>query len=204
MASTSHRSHHIITTPRLYVRSANLSDAEGIYRVLSNPLNFPHNPVDPDLTPEVFEKRIAKWKAAASKGESAFMIVVLRETNQVIGMGGFNVLRQWPALDGSGELELEGDTGLVLDHSLWRKGYAREAFCGTCEYGFDELHCGHMFVDTSLENEEWRSFMRHLGLGEGELEQLDGREGENYVYRFDKNTWLKVKENLIAKGKWPL
>lgn len=204
MASSTHQSSHEITTPRLIIRSAKHSDAAGICHVLGNPLNFPHNPVDPDLTLDVFERRIAKWETATAKGDSAFMIVILRETNKIIGFGGFNSLPKAPALTGSDRLELEGDTGLVIDHPFWRKGYATEAFCGTVEYGFDKLGCGHMSMDTSIQNEGWRAFMNHLGLAHVEVRRAEGREGEDFSYKFDKKSWEQAKVGLMSRGKWPL
>lgn len=132
------------------------------------------------------------------------MIVVLRDTNEIIGFGGFNSLPKETALDGSDKFELVGDTGLVIDHSHWRKGYATEAFCGTVEYGFDVLGCGHMSMDTSITNEGWRSFMKTLGLAHVEVRRAEGRDGEDYFYKFDKTSWNEAKVGLTNRGKWPL
>ncbi|KAL1868537.1 hypothetical protein VTK73DRAFT_3629 [Phialemonium thermophilum] len=199
-ATSESPAHYTINTPRLVVRSTVLSDAPAICALMINQANFPFDEVNPNLTTETYRERIARWAGATARLESAFMVVTLRDSGEIIGFGGFNLFRPGP--NGSGR---EGDTGIVIDHRYWRKGYAKEAVCGTVEFGFGALGCDRMAMDTSAENEPWRAFMRNLGLGHTESKREDGRDGKwDWVYRFPRATWEVAKQELKDKGQWPL
>ncbi|KAJ9133294.1 hypothetical protein NKR23_g10849 [Pleurostoma richardsiae] len=198
--------HHHHSPPRN--PQAVLSDADAIYHLLSDQANFPYDEVQPDLSPEVFRSRVDKWAHATAEGRSAFMVVVVRETDELIGFGGFNSLPRAPALRSSHDSaeELVGDAGLVIDHQSWRKGFATEAFCATMEFSFRTLGCGHFSIDTAKEIETWRAFMKEMGLG-GTEDRMDSwrKQGDwEYVYNFDQETSGEAKKGLKTKGRWPL
>ncbi len=204
--STMFKAYYEIETPRLIIRSAVPDDAESVYRLLSSPENNPHMPVDPELSPEVFTRRIARWKEAAEKGQSAFMVIGLRETGELVGFGGFNCLPKKPALDGSGEEVLVGDLGVLIDKKQWRKGYASEAICAKSEFGFNHFGCGFMSLDTDKDNEPVRALMRALGVGHVEAKKASESQKDNWSWRYeyDKETWEKAKAELKVSGRWPL
>ncbi|ROV93640.1 hypothetical protein VMCG_08101 [Cytospora schulzeri] len=213
---------HTITSPRLTIRTAVHSDAEALVAFFTNPANFPWEP-EADLTLEKMLPRIDRWATATAEGSSAFMVIVLRESNQVIGFGGFNVLPYteplgskplWEMKKREGPEEgmvLAADIGMSIDHKYQRKGYAREAICASLEYGFEALGAGYAHMDTAKDNEPFRGLMRDIG-----IEEVEGDGGEttedtpfkfarkSYNYQPDRVSWEAAKDGLKKRGKWPL
>ncbi|KAF0332605.1 hypothetical protein K4K61_005003 [Colletotrichum sp. SAR11_59] len=168
---------YTITTPRLIIRSAVPEDDEALYNLLSTPENQPFDAVQPGLSPEVMRARIGRWKPMTAAGKNAFMVVALRETGEVIGNGGFNCFEddngtsvaQQDGEDGEDGVRRRPyltDTGVVLDHRHWGKGYGRETLCAKVEYAVEELGCKVVRVETADDNKPLRALMASLGLAE--------------------------------------
>ncbi|KAI9832499.1 MAG: hypothetical protein M1819_004288 [Sarea resinae] len=219
--STCRAHHHQIDTPRLILRSAVPDDAPAIAHLRIDPANSPFMPVEPDLSIEVYQNRIVDWTAAAERGESAFMVIILRDASDLpvvtstmenrddgagtlIGFGGFNSLNFARTPDGSAKEFRIGDTGIMIDHLHWRKGYALEALCATVEYGLYVLRCEHMLIETRRDNEPWRGLMRSMGLGDVEKERKGNRLHGEWVYKFGRDIWEEAKAGMVARGKWML
>ncbi|ROW15876.1 hypothetical protein VPNG_02635 [Cytospora leucostoma] len=213
---------HTITSPRLVIRTARPADGEALVAYWTNPANFPWE-AEKDLTLDKMLARIDKWAKATEAGKSAFMVIVLRETDEIIGFGGFNNLPYTRPLGGEPiwrmtlkENTEEGavlvaDIGISIDHRYQRKGYAREAICAQAEYGFETLGCAYAHLDTAKDNEPLRSLMRDLGIKEGEGdggEAVDNAAfvyaGRSYNYDFDKAAWEEIKNYIKRRGRWPL
>lgn len=209
-----------ITSPRLTVRTAVPSDGEALVTYFSNPANFPW-PAEKDLTLEKMLPRIDKWADATAKGNSAFMVIVLRETGELIGFGGFNNLPRteplgdqppWKIRKGSGEgTVLAADVGVSIDHQHQRKGYAREAVCAVVDYGFEKMGCAYAHLDTQTSNEPMKALMVTLGIsgveGDGSefLEDTAfGFASKAINYNVDRETWNGRREELKRNGAWPL
>ena len=209
MTSTPHHKIHTIYTPRLILRSAVLEDAEALASLFSNPANSEFEPHKPDSpTAEKYRIRIAGWETATAKGESAFMVFALRdksidETNggdvllggRVIGMGGFNSLPCSFSPTDPSTKTLIGDTGVMIDSSETRKGYAREALTATIEYGFETLQCDKMFMETLGANVPFNALMKAMGLEHVKKEAV-GEFGAECVYEFGREVWEGAKETM--------
>jgi RimJ/RimL family protein N-acetyltransferase len=188
----------------------------------TQPANFPWE-AEADLTLEKVLPRIDRWAKATAEGKSAFMVVVLRESNQLIGFGGFNSLPYtqplgnqptWTMTKKEGPEEgmvLAADIGMSIDHKYQPKGYAREAICASIEYGFEVLGAGYVHMDTAKDNEPFRGLMRELGIEEVEGDDGETPEGapfgfarKSYNYQFDSEAWEGVKGGMKTRGKWPL
>lgn len=209
-----------VTSPRLTSRTAVPSDGEALVAYFSNPANFPW-PVEKDLTLEKMLPRIDKWADATEKGRSAFMVIVLRETDELIGFGGFNSLPRteplrdqpvWRIRKSSGEESvLVADIGVGIDHQHQRKGYAREAVCAALEYGFENLGCAYAHLDTQKSNEPMKALMGGLGISGIEGDDSEPLEDAAFCfasksinYIVDKATWSSRREELKSKTTWPL
>lgn len=209
-----------VTSPRLTIRTAVPSDGEALVAYFSNPANFPW-PVEKDLTLDKMLPRIDKWADATVNGRSAFMVITLRETNELIGFGGFNNLPRteplgdkpaWKIRNGTGEgIVLVADVGVSIDHQHQRRGYAREAVCAVVEYGFDTLGCAYAHLDTQESNDPMRALMSGLGVkgvqGDGSEALEDAAFGfasKSVNFEVDKATWDHLREDIKLKGLWPL
>ncbi|ROW02923.1 hypothetical protein VSDG_01715 [Cytospora chrysosperma] len=190
---------YAITSPRLTIRTAVHSDGEALVAFFTNPANFPWE-AEAALTLEKVLPRIDRWAKATAEGKSAFMVVVLRESNQLIGFGGFNSLPYteplgsqptWTMTNKEGREEgmvLAADIGMSIDHKHQRKGYAREAICASIE---------GLMKDMGIEEVE--------GDGGETLEDAPfGFARKSYNYQFDRNAWEGVRDGMKKRGKWPL
>ncbi|KAG6356427.1 hypothetical protein INS49_015815 [Diaporthe citri] len=208
-----------ITSPRLTIRTAVPSDGEALVAYFSDHANFPW-PVEEDLTLEKMLPRVDKWAEATAKGSSAFMVITLRETDQLIGFGGFNSLPRteplsdqppWKIRKGSREgTVLAADVGVSIDHHYQRKGYAREAVCAVVEHGFEKFGCAYAHLDTQKSNEPMKALMSGLGIEGVEGDDSEPLEDTAFSfaskainYNVDRETWISVREELEKKGAWP-
>ncbi|KAG8161138.1 hypothetical protein KVR01_009402 [Diaporthe batatas] len=188
-----------ITTPRLTIRTAVPPDGEALVAYFSNPANFPW-PAEKDLTLEKILPRIDKWADATAAGRSAFMVIVVRETDQLIGFGGFNSLPRteplggkptWAIRKSEGEGEetvLVADIGVSIDHQHQRRGYAREA-----------------------SNDPMKALLAGLGVkgieGDGSEPLPDAAfsfASKSINYDVDRAGWAGLRDELKRKGAWPL
>lgn len=209
-----------ITSPRLTIRTAVPSDGEALVTYFSNPANFPW-PAEAELTLEKMLPRIDKWAEATAAGRSAFMVIVLRETDQLIGFGGFNSLPRteppgdkttWEIRKGEREgMVLAADVGVSIDHQHQRRGYAKEAVCAVVEYGFEHLGCAYAHLDTQATNEPMKALMGGLGVkgieGDGSEPWPDAAfsfASKSINYDVDRATWEGLREEMRGKGTWPL
>ncbi|KAF9370900.1 hypothetical protein CPB97_002382 [Podila verticillata] len=178
-----------IVTPRLVIRNAISSDAEKMARILSSPKNMPYLRDNGSISIDGMLRRIANWNKMASDGSNAFLVIALRESGEPIGTGGFNCFEpqsgsaDTPAsepslgccidpqprsadMPASSRSPYLTDIGVLLDHPLWRRGYATEALCASIDFAFTELRCQLIRLETNIKNEPWRALMRSLGLGD--------------------------------------
>jgi len=215
------QSSYEILSPRLVLRTAVPSDAEALYKFWSNPLNWPYDEVEKDLTVEKMSTRIGKWTESTLAGKNAFMVIALRNTGELMGFGGFNMFEHAPwhtpdkppaSEEGQAASEhTEGpyltDIGIMVDHKLWHQGYGREALCASIECAFREFGCDEVRVETATANEPCRALMRSVGLGGTEKHQrLSYGPDENIGWRWvcGSAAWNVAKEGMMSKGKWPL
>ncbi|KAJ4425109.1 hypothetical protein N0V82_000164 [Gnomoniopsis sp. IMI 355080] len=217
MATTSsppsHRESYEITSPRLVIRTALETDAEGLHRFLTTPENFPHMPCDEKLTVENLRPRIDRWKKMQAQGSNAFLIIVLQETGEIIGQGSYNCF-EWVESSGMTEGAVTKapewrkltDFGVLLDHRHWRKGLGTEAVCSLVNFAAEELGCSLFRTETAQGNEPWRAVIRSVGLQEFESfgPQSWDQKVEGWVWKFDAADWQNVKARKQESGEWPL
>lgn len=209
------RESYEIISPRLVIRTALESDAEGLHRFLTTPENFPHMPYEKELTIENLRGSISRWKDTQAKRANAFLIVVLRETGEVIGQGSYNCFESVAAAPetsadgeaaGGQEKKMLTDFGVMLDHQHWRRGLGTEAVCSLVNFAIEELGCTLFRTETAKENEVWRAFMRRVGLEEFESfgPQSYDEKIEGWIWKFDADNWRRLKANAQETGRWPL
>ncbi|KAF3934744.1 hypothetical protein ABW20_dc0107315 [Dactylellina cionopaga] len=204
-----------ITTPRLTIRSAVASDAQGLCDFFSKGENLPPGAkAEPNLSAQEFERRIEKWKGMALEGKNSFLIVTLRDEGdnqreeegevrgELTGFGGYNTfekLSEEPVMSDSAttgeseEVPMLTDIGILIDIKHRRRGYALEALLAQIDFAFDKLSCRKVRIETGTGNEPFRRFMvDKVRLGQFEKEEgVSYREGEEvgYVYSFGSREW---------------
>lgn len=176
---------------------------------------------DPDLSPERQAEQLLSQQESTAKGENAWMQILLKpeftmnvvnelllEDGVMIGMTGFNSFPKAPSLSDPSKEVIVGDTGAMVDYRYARKGYALEVMEAIFEYGFEELGCGIMSLDTNVGNMPWRALMKSMGLDHVEeirkIEDGERKGQEEVVYRFDRKKWEVCKRGLRESGKWLL
>lgn len=205
-----------ILSPRLVIRTALESDAEGLHRFLTTAKNFPHTPCNEELTVEKLRGSIGRWKDMQAEGANAFLIIVLRETGEIIGQGSYNCF-EWvaaaPSTSNQDTFTGEDDSkkrltdfGVMLDHQHWGKGLGTEAACSMVDFAIEELGCSLFRTETAEENEAYRAFIRKLGLQDFETfgPQSYDEKIEGWVWKFDAQDWQRVKTKAKETGKGPL
>lgn len=166
------------------------------------------------LPEEEQRRRLAAQAQSTAAGKNAWVNIIYRpkEGDDVpesareltvhdgilIGMSGFN---SFPIQDGV----LIGDTGVLIDHRFTRRGLAVEALEAVIEYGFNELGCGKMSLETNAINEPFRALMRSIELGDVEAPGSGDEEGgDSVIYVFGKEKFEQAKRSLKSRGKWYL
>lgn len=210
------RESYEILSPRLVIRTALESDAEGLHRYLTTEKNFPHTPCNQDLTVEKLRGSIGRWKDMQAEGANAFLIIVLRQTGEIIGQGSYNCFEWVTVAPGTtkpdagnapeGSKKRLTDFGVMLDHQHWGKGLGTEAVCSLVDFAIEELGYSLFRTETAEENEAYKSFIRKVGLQEFETfgPQSYDEMIEGWVWKFDADDWQRVKAKAQENGKWPL
>ncbi|KAB8295056.1 hypothetical protein EYC80_006996 [Monilinia laxa] len=202
------RPSHKLQTPRLTLRSALPSDAL--------PFALIH------LAVEVQAQRLEAQKISTAAGKNAFLVIILKASEELaeidyvedlrvhdgflIGMTGFNSFSVGKSSDGADEDVLIGDTGVLVDYRFARRGFAMESLCAVVEYGFCDLGCGEISLDTLAINAPFRGLMDAVGLRDVVVLRSvgDGTLDEEAHYVFNVRKWETAKKGVMGNGKWTL
>lgn len=218
------RPSHNFTTPRLILRSALSSDAHPFTIIRNNPQNRPFGGVvDPDLSTEVQAQRLEAQKISTAAGKNAWLVVILKEDSEeisrsdnvkdlrvhdgfLIGMTGFNSFPVEKSNDGTGEDILIGDIGVLIDYRFARKGFALETLFAVVEFGFYELGCGKITLETYAINTPFRGLMKAARLEDVVVLRRigDGPPDQEAYYEFGEQKWEAVKKEMVRDEKWLL
>ncbi|WYZ46651.1 hypothetical protein EsH8_IX_000876 [Colletotrichum jinshuiense] len=206
------RSAYEVNSSRLIIRTAIDSDTESFHKLLTTAENFPFEEPEKGLTIEKLRARIGRFAESTAQGKNAFMVVILHETNQLIGYGGYNTFESAEPAEFLRETTLEPgqkkmtDIGIVLDHKYWRKGYGLELVSVLVEFARLELGCELFRAETGNDNEPWRALMRAAGLAEFEGKHKASYDANQdvWVWMFDSGHWEQAKTKMQAEGKWLL
>ncbi|KAK1636343.1 acetyltransferase [Colletotrichum phormii] len=206
------RASYEILSPRLIVRTVTESDTESFHAIMTAPENFPFEQPEQGLSFEKLRARIEKFAKMSAEGKNAFLVVELRDTNELIGYGGYNTFESVAPTEFLDQTTLSGsetymtDIGIIIDYKQWRKGYGLELISLLIEYAHNELGCEVFRTETGDDNEPWRALMRAAGLSrfKGRHKASYDEKQEVWVWKFDAGHWRQEKERMQVDGKWPL
>lgn len=211
------RPFHTIHTPRLLIRSCKVSDAKVLHTLRTEPLNNPFGGVrEPDITVAVQAERLADSVKTTAEGKNGWVVAIIKdpkphdeavealrvEEGILIGNSGFNAFPLMPTVADPSKEAMAGNIGVMVDYRFIRKGYAIEITSAVIEYGFGELGCEMMALETNFSNGPFRAMMKNMGIEETSI--VDNEEEKEVRYHFDKEMWERAKVQMKANGKWYL
>lgn len=172
-----------LRTRRLVLRAPSMVDAPAIARQLS----------DYDVVsmlsrvpwPYEMEDAIEFVREIASRPENAIFAIILRETDDLIGIGGLH-----RAKDGRAEL------GYWLGQDFWGMGYGTEAVQKLIDHGFEILKLERIDVSCRVVNDASRQLIRKCGfafVGPGMIDTLACGRVASEHYMLDKGSWRSIR-----------
>lgn len=149
----------ILETERLLLRPMETSDAEALFILDSNPnvhLYLGNNPVTNIAQCHEIIKSIQNQYV--KNGIGRFM-VVLKDTNEVIGWAGLKYITE----EDNGHINFY-DIGYRLQEKHWRKGYALEAAKAWLNHAFTEMKIPAVYASAHVDNIGSHKILEKIGL----------------------------------------
>jgi len=150
----------IIETERLILRPFELSDAEDMFAMDSNPIVHKYLWQTPSKEIAETIKVIEYLKNQYQENKIGRFATILKKTNEFIG---------WTGIKYINDHEENGNTnfydyGYRLDEKFWNKGYATEASIAWLDYGFKEMKIEKMNAYTHFENGASNHILQKVGM----------------------------------------
>lgn len=150
----------IIETERLILRPFELSDAEDMFAMDSNPIVHKYLWQTPSKEIAETIKVIEYLQKQYRENKIGRFATILKETNEFIG---------WTGIKYINDHEENGNTnfydyGYRLDEKFWNKGYATEASIAWLDYGFNEMKIEKMNAYTHFENGASNHILQKVGM----------------------------------------
>lgn len=159
----------ILETDRLLLREMKLSDAEALFEMDRNPKVHEYLWNNPLTDISEVNKIINSVQEQYKQNKIGRFVMVLKETNQVIG---------WAGLKFNTEMVNNKiyfyDIGYRLDEKFWGKGYASEASFAWLDYGFKTMKIPVMEAAAHSDNIASNRILQKIGLQMTETYLEDG------------------------------
>ncbi len=144
----------ILETPRLYLRSLQVSDLNSMAQMYSNIEVMRYIGAGKTFTKEQCEKSIAGWNEYETKHGFANWAIVLKDGDKFIGKCGFSYLPD------NSDIEIS----YMLDEPHWEKGFASEISMAALDYGFDKLNLKRIVAMAYPENSVSIKIIEKMGM----------------------------------------
>jgi len=138
----------ILETDRLLLRPLELSDAEGMFAMDSNPNVHKYLWQTPTQTLEESLKVIEYIRGQYERNNIGRFATILKETGEFIGWTGIKYIDDHIENGNSNFF----DYGYRLNEKFWGKGYATEATIAWLDYGFSKMEIELMNAYTHAQN----------------------------------------------------
>ncbi len=138
----------LLETPRLYFREINLSDAQAMFEMDSNPNIQKYVGNHPIKTIEQIQEVISNFQNQYKEFGIARWAVIDKSSKQFLGWAGWKFIN----------FELNGhsnhyDLGYRFLEKEWNKGYASECVKALIEFGKTNFDCDKLFAYTDSQNQ---------------------------------------------------
>ena len=133
----------IFETERLLLREVTLDDADLIFSYKSDDETAQSASWELHKTKSETTKEIKEMIDKYRKGENAHWGIVLKETNTIIGFGGYTMMTP---------MHKRATAGWWLSSKYWGKGYATEVAHAVIEYGFKHINLNRVDAVARVDN----------------------------------------------------
>ena len=148
-----------LETNRLLLRPLELSDAEVMFAMDSNPNVHKYLWQKPTKEIEEIIKVIEYVRKQYAENKIGRFATILKETGEFIGWTGIKFVNDHVE---NGNTNFY-DYGYRLDERFWNKGYATEASLAWLEYGFNQMKIEKMNAYTHAENGASNHVLQKVG-----------------------------------------
>lgn len=175
----------ILLSNRLILRPFELADAKDVQRlagdraIADTTLLIPH-PYEDGMAEQWISTHSAKFEA----GESSIFAIVLRESNQLVGAIGLEIVPRFE----------RAELGYWIGKPYWGNGYCTEAAREVADYGFSTLKLNRIYAFHFKRNPASGKVFRKLGM------RYEGRARE-HVKKWDAFEDLELYGILRVEWK---
>lgn len=173
-------------TERLILREMELQDAETLYHYWSDPIVTKYMNIAPFTSAKQAEDMIQLISDLCLKGQANRYSIVLKESNDVIGTCGFNMID---------EENSRAEIGYDLGSPHWGKGFAAEAVKKLISHGFTDMGLNRIEAKVEPENKGSIKLLERLSFQkEGLLREYEKSKGvfiDVYMFSLLKREFLK-------------
>jgi [ribosomal protein S5]-alanine N-acetyltransferase len=146
--------HKILQTPRLYLRQFEISDAQLLIDLNTNPNVIRYTGDQTVVTIQEAQRILLEIILPQYKNKMGRWAVHLKSNNEFIGWCGLKYIAQ----------EDEIDLGYRYFENYWNKGYATEAAQAVMDYGKNILHLQRIVARAAVENKASISVIKKMGM----------------------------------------
>ena len=159
----------ILVTNRLILREMKLSDAEALFEMESNPKVHHYLWNKPLTNTSEVHSYIEFVRAQYIQNNIGRFVVILKETNQLIGWAGLKYNTEMV----NNKVDFY-DIGYRLSEKFWGKGYAIEASFAWLDYGFNVMKIKLLEAAAHADNIASNRILQKIGLKMTEQYVEDG------------------------------
>jgi ribosomal-protein-alanine N-acetyltransferase len=177
----------VIETDRLLLRPLEISDAEVMFAMDSNPLV--HKYLWQNPTQEISEtiKIIEYVQKQYAENNIGRFATILKETGEFMGWTGIKYINDHVENSNTNFY----DYGYRLDEKFWNKGFATEASHAWLDYGFNQMKIDLMNAYTHFENGASNHILQKVGMNF--MEDYLDKDGVLWKWWQLESTKYKVK-----------
>ena len=150
----------ILETDRLLLRPLELTDADDMFAMDSNPEVHKYLWQTPALHIDEVIKVIEYVRSQYEKNNIGRFATIVKETNEFIGWTGIKFVDDHVE---NGNTNFY-DYGYRLNENFWNKGYATEASKAWLDYGFNQMKIDKMNAYTHSENGASNHILEKVGM----------------------------------------
>ncbi len=174
----------ILETERLLLRPLELSDADDMFAMDSNPEVHKYLWQKPTLTIEETVKTIEYVRSQYERNKIGRFATILKETGEFIGWTGIKFVHDHIENGNTNFF----DYGYRLSEKFWGKGYATEASELWLDYGFNQMKIDKMNAYTHFDNGASNHILAKVGMTL--MESYTAEDGITW------NWWLMDNPNV--------